>query len=132
MSKDIRTLLPRNKSDGENARAIIAEGYPAVEPVLAKLVEWLQDPNWPISKLLAPFLATIGAPMIPYVQHVLETNDAGWKYQVLQHIVAASPEIALAVKDELERMATTPNHDEKVEEVDVMAQSILNKLRTEN
>jgi hypothetical protein len=125
MSEDIRSLLPRGKSDGENARAIIAKGYPAIAPVLPELMKWLQDPNWPIHRLIAPFLATIGEPLIPHVRDVLASNDDGWKYQVLEHLVATSPEIALAVHEELTRTAVAPTSDEKAEEVDQIAKNIL-------
>jgi len=132
MSENIRLLLPRHKSDSENARAIVAQGYPAVEPVLAELLEWLQDPNWPISGRIASFLATIGEPLIPHVRYVLQSNDDGWKYQVLTKIVATSPVIARSVYDELKRMATAPTSSEKSEDVDIVAQEILLKLKTKN
>jgi hypothetical protein len=125
MSEDIRSLLPRGKSDGENARAIIAKGYPAIAPVLPELMEWLQDPNWPIHRVIAPFLGTIGEPLIPHVRDVLASNDDGWKYQVLEHIVATSPEIVTALRLQLTRMATEPTSGEKAEEVDQIAKNIL-------
>ena len=60
MGDDIRDLLPHGKSDIARAQTIVAQGDPAVAPVLPELIEWLQDGNWPVSIVIGRFLASLG------------------------------------------------------------------------
>lgn len=121
--------LPTDKIDTDCAEALIRLGYPKVEPVLAELLEWMQDFNWPVAQTLRPFLAEIGAPLAPYVRTIYETDDGLWKYWVTICIVAESPGLTLALIPELERMATSPTEDECKEKVDILSQNILARLK---
>jgi hypothetical protein len=129
MDEDIRGLLPQHKSDYERAQAIIARGYPAVAPVLPELITWLQDCNWPVSHVIAPFLASIGSPIVPEIRRVLQTNDDIWKYWVLSQVVArTSSDVAEGLREELTRIATEPTQGEILEDVSSTAQAILQKI----
>src|SRR4051794_23281462 len=63
---DVQHLIPQNKFDLKRAQAAVEVGYPAVAPILPELLEWLQDYNWPVAHILAPFLASIGEPLVPH------------------------------------------------------------------
>lgn len=108
----LKDLLPRDKDDLERAHAAVTAGYPAVEPVLSDLLEWLQDSSWPVTDVLAPFLASIGAPMVPHLRFILQTRAEVWKHGVLTGLVAANGQLAVALRDELERLATAPSSAE--------------------
>lgn len=125
MRPDLSTLLPQDKIQTEKAEAIVALGFPAVEPILPALVEWMQDINWPVAQVLQPFLAGIGAPLAPHVRRVLETTDEIWKYWVLRCIVRESSELAESLQTELLRLAQSPTSSELKEEIDVQAREIL-------
>ena len=121
-----RDLLPTHKLDLERARAAIAAGYPAVEPILGRLVEWLQDCNWPVARVLLPFLQSIGAPLAPHIWHVLGSNDDIWKYWVVGELIPSLPkEVAVAFRPELVRLAHHPTPNEKAEELDNAARNVL-------
>lgn len=79
------TLVPRSKFDIETAERAAATGWPTVEPVLPQLLEWLQDYNWPVARVLAPFVASIGEPLVPHLRPILddEGQDAIWKYWII-------------------------------------------------
>ncbi len=128
MSDDIRLLLPQHKADVERASAIVARGYPRVAPVLPELIAWLQDGNWPVAHVVAPFLATIGTPLLPEIRRVLQTTDDIWKYWLLAGVVAESPDLAHALRDDLTRLASAPTAGEAAEEVDLVAREILGSL----
>ena len=129
MLPDLTSLLPHNKSDLERARAVVALGYPAISPIVPGVLEWLQDINWPVAQVFAPFLASIGPELAPYVRTVLETTDDVWKYYLVQAVVAASPELAKALKPQLERIAQNPTPSERHEEVNDVALEALARLR---
>ena len=132
MSDDIRLLLPQHKADVKHASAIVARGYPSVAPVLPELIAWLQDCNWPVAHVLAPFLATIGTPLLPEIRRIVQTTDDIWKYWVLAGVVAESPDLAHALRDDLTRLASAPTAGEAAEEVDLMAREILGSLALED
>jgi len=114
--------------DTDKADAIVALGYPKVAPILPALVGWMQDMNWPVARLLQPFLANIGAPLAPHIRAVLNSNDDIWKFWTLRFIVAESAELAALLKPELYRLASSSTVGEQAEEVDVQAKEILRSL----
>lgn len=122
---DIRSLIPQHKSDCDRARAAVAAGYPAVAPILPDLLVWLQDHNWPVAKILAPFLSSIGSPLIPHIRNIFDTDDEVWKYWVISIIMRESREVAEAFRGELERLAYSPTQREITEELDEEAQVTL-------
>ncbi len=122
---DVRALLPQNKMDSERAKALVALGYPAAAPVLPELMMWLQDINWPVAHVIAPFLATIGLPLVPYIQQVFATDDEVWKMWVMQELVKTSPAIFEAVQDNIREMAYTPPKNEDEEALQEIAQEVL-------
>ena len=125
---DIQALIPRHKSDLERARAAIQAGYPAVTPILPQLLEWLQDYNWPVAHVLAPFLASIGNPLIPHIESIFHSNDEIWKYWIISAIMGNSRELAISFRDELERLALSPTKNEAAEELDDVARAVLDKF----
>ncbi|MGJ5012386.1 DUF5071 domain-containing protein [Bradyrhizobium oligotrophicum] len=123
---DIRDFVPRGKQDLDRARAAVRAGYPAVAPVLGELTAWLKDHNWPVAHILAPFLASLGAPMAPHILHVLTSDDDVWKYWIIQLIIPSLPEdVALQFRPELDRLCSTPSDNERREELDRQARDVL-------
>ena len=125
MRDEILLLVPRDKFDLARAEATVAAGFPAVAPILPQLLEWMQDCNWPVARVLAPFLATIGSPLLPHIRDVLATDDDVWKYWVLTYLVEGSPAVAEALRDELRRYALSPTPNEVAEGLSEKARSIL-------
>ena len=121
-----RDLVPTSKQDLARARAAVEAGYPAVAPILGELMKWLQDYNWPVAHILAPFLASIGAPLVPHIWHVLRTDDDVWKYWVIGILIPALPAaVAGEFRTELSRLCHHPQPHEKREELDTQAQEVL-------
>lgn len=127
---DLKSLLPKHRLDETNAIAITSLGYPAVDSVLPDLLYWLQDYNWPVAKVIAPFLATIGTPLIPHLRDILMTTDDEWKYWIMTLIIAKSPEVTQGLQPELNRLATHSTQSEKSSTLDVIAQEILKKFQS--
>jgi hypothetical protein len=123
---DPHSYLIRNKSDIEHAEALVNLGYPVVEPVLPHLLEWVQDGNWPVAHVVAPFLAKIGLPVVPAVREVLGSGDEVWKYFCIMLVVGhMTPEVSATLRPELERIALSPTSSEQHEEVQLVAQDVL-------
>ena len=129
MPIDPRELLPRNKHDHQAARAVIALGYPAVAPILPDLLKWLQDYNWPVSRPISEFLASIREPMAPLIRDVLEGTDLIWKYWCIQVLISKMPrEVAEQFRPELIRLAEHPTSAEHIEGLDEIATEAIETL----
>jgi hypothetical protein len=128
MSANLASLTPTTKFETEKAEALVRLGFPAVEPVMPQILEWLQDLNWPVGLVFQPFLARIGQPLAPYIRDILAGQDDSWKYSVLRVVVDQSPELARALRPELEHVAKNPSAGEVQEEVNLVAIEILEAI----
>lgn len=126
MVDDLRNLLPRHKSDAERVRAVIELGYPGVAPILADLVVWLQDANWPISRAIGGFLVSVGEPVFPFIREVFNGTDGAWKYWCIELFVRRLPRAtAESFRADLQRLAYHPTAADRSEEVDEQAREAL-------
>lgn len=128
MPADLVALIPATKFETEKASALVKLGFPAVEPVIPQILEWLQDLNWPVGHVFQSFLSSISQPLAPYIRAVLLGQDDGWKQSLLIAIVYKSPELAHALRPELEHVAKNPSAGESAEEVDQIAIEILKAI----
>lgn len=127
VTSQIVSFVPMDKHDHEAARRAIKAGYPAVESVLPNLLEWLQDMNWPVAQTLAPFLASIGEPLIPHLRKIFETDDEIWKAWILSTIVEESPILAIEFREYLESLVSETSTNEDAEWLRENANEILIK-----
>ncbi|CAB3869496.1 DUF5071 domain-containing protein [Achromobacter deleyi] len=127
-SRNPANAVPTDKHDLLGAEIIVASGYPAVHAQLPALLVWMQDINWPVARVLAPFLASIGAPLADHVRTILASDDPIWTYNVLAYLVRASAPLAVAVEPQLTRLAAQPSQAERDEGVDELAGQILAAL----
>ncbi|MCY3016686.1 MAG: DUF5071 domain-containing protein [Planctomycetota bacterium] len=126
---DFDAYVPRHKCDIERAEAAVRLGYPEAEPILGRLIEWLQDYNWPVAHIIAPFLASIGRPVVPQIWLVLRSDDMQWKYWVISQVIRFLPNhVALEFRSELERLAYRPEPSERIEYVSEVAGETLHEL----
>ncbi|PVD51024.1 hypothetical protein DC498_16515 [Terrimonas sp.] len=64
-------------------------GYARLSHCLSELLEFLQDGNWPVVRDVAKLLASIGKPLIPYIQKVFKKDhEELWNYWILIYIVS--------------------------------------------
>ncbi len=123
--ESIRDMLPQDKHDIDRAVAIMSLGYPAIEPVIPDLLEWMQDLNWPVASALQLPLARVGVPLAVHLRPIFASDDDIWKQVLISRIVAYSPELATELRPELERIASTPTAGERAEEADEAARDVL-------
>lgn len=118
--------VPLDKDDLGRANAAVNAGYPAVEPIMTPLMEWLQDCNWPVARILLPFFQSIGAPLAPHIWHVLRSDDDIWKYWVIGQLLPSLPrDAALPFRPELLRLSLHPTTSERREQLNEVASGVL-------
>ena len=120
-------VVPRDKFDLAAASAAAHAGWPAIEQFAEQLLKWVQDPNWPVAQVLAPVLASVGAPLAPYVRQVLGGEDETWKYHLIETVVSRSPELSAVLRLDLERIAFHPSLSERSEAVASVALAALER-----
>ena len=123
----VHSLIPKSKADLETANRAKAAGYPTVEPVLGELIEWLQDYNWPVAHILAPFLAEIGTPLIPHIDHVFSTTDETWKYWMIVCLLSHNDDLYEHYKQRLIQFAERPTKNDRHHELDEVARELLDE-----
>ena len=123
---DLKNCIPKDKFDRAAVEAAAAIGFPAINPILPELLEWVQDANWPVAQDLFPLLAKAGPEIAPHINAVFESDDAGWKYDLLLKLVPdLKPEVAALLKKQMFRMANSPTTRERHEEVDDGARDVI-------
>ena len=127
MPRSLTDLVPEAKDETDKAKKLVALGYPAVAPVLAEMLEWVEDANWPVATVFLPFLGRIGAPLVPYVRYVLQSQDEQWKRVVLDQIVGKSGDLAHGLSVDLLRLIKTPTTGERSEGLHTVASALFQK-----
>jgi Domain of unknown function (DUF5071) len=123
---DLKECVPRDKFDSKAVERAIEIGFPGINPILAELLEWVQDANWPVARKLFDLLAQAGPEITPHINRVFRGEDECWKYFILVCLVRdLKPEVAELLKPEIVRMANTPTASEKRGEVDDAARDAL-------
>ncbi|MBO1362094.1 DUF5071 domain-containing protein [Acetobacter sacchari] len=123
-------LFPDYKTETDKAGAIVKLGWPAVEPVLQHIVDWVSDRNDPVAHVFAPFLIDIGLPVAPHIAIILAGYDGWRKYTLLVDVVANSHQLAGALRRELESLVICPTENDVCEEVSAQAKEILDSMRS--
>jgi len=123
-------VVPADKFDTTAAERAVALGWPGVEPVIPELLEWIRDCNWPVARILAPFFASIGRPLPPYLRPILEGDDEIWKYWVISGVLAEAPdEPAEELIPLLVRFADHSTPSERTEDLHLAAAAALRRRR---
>ena len=106
-ASSLKRLLPRNKDDAEGAKALVAMGYPAVEPVMSQMLDWLKSNGSPVELVLRDFFAGLGVQAVPVVQKALASRHDLLKYSVVKHVVCRWPADAVSqLMPQLQGLAT--------------------------
>jgi hypothetical protein len=99
--------LPKDKDDAESAKALVSMGYPAVEPVMPQMLDWLKTNGSPVEIVMRDFFGGLGMSAVPVVQKALASRHDGLKYCVMKHVVSKWPAEAIAqLKVQLQSLAT--------------------------
>ena len=105
--EELLRLVPREKGDFENVRALAKLGFPTIEPILPELFEWLQNGNWPIARELGPLVASGGKVVVPHVRNILAGEDTIWKYFLIGSVVYGDRELVEELMPDLLAIAST-------------------------
>ncbi|MDF1671643.1 MAG: DUF5071 domain-containing protein [Roseovarius sp.] len=122
----IDECIPSNKHDLDALESAKAIGFPALNPRLPDLLEWLQDANWPVAKPTASVLSEAGSEITPHIKVILGGDDAIWKYWTIELLVRnLNPDVFNDLRSDLLHLASHPAASDKLEHVDTLAKQVL-------
>lgn len=84
-------MIPKDKHDIAAVEKLKTADAEAVIPLLPKLLEWVQDMNWPIAEPMVELLLHYPNELTPLVDEVLRGDDDMWIYWCLVSIVPKLP-----------------------------------------
>ena len=124
-----KSYIPKNKHDLNFLEDLENKNISEIKDDIPKLLEWLQDGNWPV----APYVANYFLPHINEVKdeiiQILRTNDEMWKYWIINGLLYTSTIIPdKMILLELKKLAEKPTFNEKDAEVDISAIDVLEKF----
>ncbi|MFC6759804.1 DUF5071 domain-containing protein [Sulfitobacter porphyrae] len=126
---DLRSCVPQDKFDLAAIPRARAAGFPAINPILPELLEWLQDINYPVAGQMVELLSGSGSEIVPHIRRVLVSDDSIWKYWVLSRLCSRlAPAVLVQLIPDITRLADQPSEDDMADEVDVEARSLLASL----
>ncbi|MBF7090311.1 DUF5071 domain-containing protein [Flavobacterium sp. ALJ2] len=123
MKINTKDLIPKDKHDIERAENLKNYSYSELKPIIPELLEWLQDLNWPVAKLVSEYLESITENISLEILDVLKTNDAVWKYWTISIFGRVTNDEL--IRNEIIRIAMNPTKGEIIEEVDKIANEII-------
>jgi len=129
---ELDDCVPKNKYDKESIAKARLVGFPEINVILPQLLEWLQDPNWPVARDVLDLLSYAGEEIIPHIRAILVSQNGGWKYSLLTIglVSKLAPSIRKSIRDELQRLAENPTENDIREEVNLLSKEILFKWDT--
>lgn len=126
----IEKLIPKDKHDEESAQKLFGKTYEEVKPIIPDLMEWIQDMNWPVAKIVADYLLTISEHLTQEILEILKGTDEIWKYWCIQVFGFNSTNtLDQQVIEEIRRIAYQPTKAELENECHEQA---LRSLRERN
>jgi hypothetical protein len=113
MISSLEDCIPKSKRDREAVANAKALGFPALNPIIPDLLEWVQDINWPIAEDVAALLRDAGPEIVPHIRTVLQSDDDLWKCWTLSRIVGHLPyDFFQELRPDVERIAYHPTRYE--------------------
>ncbi len=119
-------LVPASKDDFAACANLAAATDDQVARFAGELLEWLQDMNWPVARLVQQRLARTGTRLVEQIIEILGGDDEIWKFWIIASLLPSmSNDVIVALYPDLKRIAFSPTDKERIEEVDVEARRLL-------
>ncbi|MBR1528083.1 MAG: DUF5071 domain-containing protein [Oscillospiraceae bacterium] len=131
---NLYALLPKDKHDISDIPKLAVLSDAEIQPLLPELLKWLQDMNWPVSreilKILSERIHLLESDLIKLFAP--EQQDEIWKYWLLTALLPASAEkLSDKTIASVRRIAASPTESEKIEELHLAAQKLLQEMNPE-
>lgn len=125
--QNILELIPKDKGDYKTAQNLKNYSVAELKPIIPNLLEWIQDMNWPISGIVAEYLADNFSEIENEIYPILNANDDIWKWNIInsfKDLIENEENISV-----IKRIAENPTEMEKDEELDLLCKEVVEKRK---
>lgn len=122
------SIVPKEKFDIETAKALSGIGSSDIIRDIDALLEWLQDPNWPVYPFVLERLLQLKGGFEDSTRKILQGEDSIWKYWIISDFISALPEDKREeFHSELELLMLRSTDSDNVEGVITVVENLLNQ-----
>lgn len=126
---DPRELLPQNKGDIKALDYLSGLTDSELEPLIPKLLAWMQDSNWLVCSQIVRFLKRREKIVIPHADKILRGDSYIWIYNLLENLIPKfSKEGRTQLKPGLLRLKELKDESEDAQNCRKLAQNILENI----
>ena len=122
----MKNYIPKSKFDLDAIEELKTLSFETVKANVPKLLEWMQDMNWPVGYGIATYFAPHVNSIKKELLDILNTDDELWKYWIIGSLISRShdnpdQELIFIIK----RIAEHPTKNEKEDCVDEVAIAVI-------
>ena len=88
----MNSFMPADESFNGDMEFADLMSDPDAQLLIAQIMDWTQDPNWPDTTRILEILHQYEQILIPYIRDVLKNQDPEWKEWILTYLVAYFPD----------------------------------------
>jgi len=123
---NLKNCIPKDKHDLGSIGRANRIGFPALNPIIPELLEWVADANWPVARGVGGLLSNAGLEIVPHVKTILKSEDWIWKLWTVELVLNDIRFDVLAeLHEDIERLANYPTSEEQLEKVDIAARELI-------
>lgn len=122
----MKELIPKSKDDFSPFEKLESKSIEEFYPIVMDLLKWLQDGNWPIFNAIVKIFEDKIDKIEKEILQILKSSDEVWKYWIISDLLfQSSTPLPKSIYEELVRIKNHPNPREHNEEVDLVAEELI-------
>lgn len=127
----MKDYIPKDKFDIRAVEKLNSISFETIKQDVPKLLEWLQDANWPVANPIAIYLLPHLGEIEKELLYIFNTDDLVWQYWIMHIFLLANSSYKPGAKlmSALKRIAEHPTESEIHEELNTIASELLNNYQ---
>ena len=86
------SIVPSHKFDFEACDRLFKASNNDIKKHLPELLEWLQDMNWPVARLVLKRIKVMNKDLAQPIKNILNGGDGIWKYYIITNLISEAGE----------------------------------------
>lgn len=124
----MKKYIPKTKDDHTAIHFLRLCSFDDIKDDVSVLLEYLQDLHWDVARDIGTYLAPFVNEFSMELLKILSSNDNEWKFGILTSLIGESKvKLNQELIAALSRIAEYPSDGEIYEELDTIAENIVNR-----
>lgn len=126
----MNSFMPADESFNGDMEFADLMSDPDAQLLIAQIMDWTQDPNWPDTTRILDILHKHEQILIPYIKYALRDQDPEWKEWIITYLVAYFPDEYLAqLQEELELLTHGDMYDEEYKNIQKISKELYARIK---